>query len=78
MWNKKAIKIEKNSKFGSRKSWQKQLPEVFSKKAVLNFGIFTGKTLFWDLSLIKLQVSRPQIFKNTYSMKEIKLHFFVT
>ena len=35
---------------------QKQLPEVFYKKAVLkNFAIFTGKYLCWSLFLIKLQ-----------------------
>ena len=37
-------------------------PEVFYKRAVLrNFAIFTQKSLWWSLFLIKLQVSRPDI-----------------
>ena len=36
---------------------QKQLPEVFYKKAVLtNFAIFTEKYLCWSLFLVTLQL----------------------
>ena len=39
---------------------QKQPPEGFRKKGTLkNFTIFTGKHLFWDIFLLKLQACRP-------------------
>ena len=38
---------------------QKQPLEVFYKKAVKNFAIFTGKHLSWSLFLTKLQAFRP-------------------
>ena len=41
-------------------SIQRQPPDVFIKKAVLNnFPIFAGKHLCWSLFLIKLQDFRP-------------------
>ena len=42
------------------KNIQKQPPEVFYKKAVLNnLTIFTEKKLCWSLFLIKLPARRP-------------------
>ena len=35
------------------------LESLFNKVAGLKFTIFTGKHLFWGLSLIKLQAFRP-------------------
>ena len=47
-------------------SKQKQPLEVFHKKGVLkNFANFTGKHLYWNLLLTKLQVYRP-VAKKTY------------
>ena len=44
---------------GVRYRSQKESPEVFYKKTVLeNFAIFTGKHLYWSLFLIKLQALR--------------------
>ena len=47
---------------------QKQPPEVFYKKAVLeNFAIFTGKNLCWSLFLKKLEAFKPATLLNRNS-----------
>ena len=48
------------------KKMQKQLPEVFYKKVIKNFAIFTRKHLCWSLFLIHniTKSLRASIFKN--------------